>query len=272
MDTLAIIRELQADPGLRAQLRAVLLSEEILQLPQLVADNGRDIRALREVVASIERRQESLERRQESLERGQESLVKGQESLVKGQESLVKGQESLVKGQESLERRQDSLERGQESLVKGQESLERRQDSLERGQESLRVEVGRLSEIVGGTVEADATSVVVTVLERRGWVVHGIPEPVEVNGEIDVLGRATTAEGEDVAVLVEAKTRLRPADVRRFAAGLDRLVAAAGIVGNYVPYVYGLRVYTGVEETSRDLGLGVLCPDGERVPGALRSA
>jgi hypothetical protein len=156
--------------------------------------------------------------------------------------------------------------------VKGQESLERRQDSLERGQESLRVEVGRLSEIVGGTVEADATSVVVTVLERRGWVVHGIPEPVEVNGEIDVLGRATTAEGEDVAVLVEAKTRLRPADVRRFAAGLDRLVAAAGIVGNYVPYVYGLRVYTGVEETSRDLGLGVLCPDGERVPGALRSA
>ena len=237
MDTLAIIRELQADPGLRAQLRAVLLSEEILQLPQLVADNGRDIRALREVVASIERRQESLERRQESLERGQESLVKGQESLVKGQESL-----------------------------------ERRQDSLERGQESLRVEVGRLSEIVGGTVEADATSVVVTVLERRGWVVHGIPEPVEVNGEIDVLGRATTAEGEDVAVLVEAKTRLRPADVRRFAAGLDRLVAAAGIVGNYVPYVYGLRVYTGVEETSRDLGLGVLCPDGERVPGALRSA
>ncbi len=244
MDTLAIIRELQADPGLRAQLRAVLLSEEILQLPQLVADNGRDIRALREVVASIERRQESLERRQESLERGQESLVKGQESLVKGQESLVKGQESL----------------------------ERRQDSLERGQESLRVEVGRLSEIVGGTVEADATSVVVTVLERRGWVVHGIPEPVEVNGEIDVLGRATTAEGEDVAVLVEAKTRLRPADVRRFAAGLDRLVAATGIVGNYVPYVYGLRVYTGVEETSRDLGLGVLCPDGERVPGALRSA
>ena len=230
MDTLAIIRELQADPGLRAQLRAVLLSEEILQLPQLVADNGRDIRALREVVASIERRQESLERRQESLERGQESLVKGQESL------------------------------------------ERRQGSLERGQESLRVEVGRLSEIVGGTVEADATSVVVTVLERRGWVVHGIPEPVEVNGEIDVLGRATTAEGEDVAVLVEAKTRLRPADVRRFAAGLDRLVAAAGIVGNYVPYVYGLRVYTGVEETSRDLGLGVLCPDGERVPGALRSA
>ncbi len=237
MDTLAIIRELQADPGLRAQLRAVLLSEEILQLPQLVADNGRDIRALREVVASIERRQESLERRQESLERGQESLVKGQESLVKGQESL-----------------------------------ERRQGSLERGQESLRVEVGRLSEIVGGTVEADATSVVVTVLERRGWVVHGIPEPVEVNGEIDVLGRATTAEGEDVAVLVEAKTRLRPADVRRFAAGLDRLVAAAGIEGSYVPYVYGLRVYTGVEETSRDLGLGVLCPDGERVPGALRSA
>ncbi|MHB1772320.1 MAG: hypothetical protein ACYCST_11355 [Acidimicrobiales bacterium] len=230
MDSLAIIRQLETDPGLRAQLRAVLLTEEILQLPQLVAENSRDIRDLKEVVAENSRD--------------------------------IRDLKEVVA----------SLARGQESLERGQESLERGQESLERGQESLRKEVGRLSEVVGGTVEDDASSVVVTVLERRGWTVHGIPEPVEVNGEIDVLGRATTAEGTDVAVLVEAKTRLRPADVRRFGAGLDRLVAAAGIEGSYVPYVYGLRVYTGVEETAGELGLGVLCPDGERVPGTLRSA
>jgi hypothetical protein len=34
MDTLEIIRQLQADPALKAQLRAVLLSEEVLALPE----------------------------------------------------------------------------------------------------------------------------------------------------------------------------------------------------------------------------------------------
>ncbi|MHB1711231.1 MAG: hypothetical protein ACYCV7_07490 [Acidimicrobiales bacterium] len=237
MDTLDIIRQLETDPGLRTQLRAVLLTEEILQLPHLVAENSRDIRDLKEVVAENSRD-------------------------IRDLKEVVA---SLVQGQASLERGQASLERGQASLERGQASLER-------GQESLRKEVGRLSAVVGGTVEDDASSVVVTVLERRGWTVHGSPQPVEVNGEIDVLGRATTAEGADVGLFVEAKTRLRPADVRRFAAGLDALAAESGIEGAYVPYVYGLRVYTGVAEAATELGLGVLCPDGERVPGSLRAA
>ncbi len=195
MDTLAIIREIEADPGLRAQLRAVLLSDDVLRLPELVAENTRDIRDLKDAVSE-----------------------------------------------------------------------------MRRGQEMLRQEVGRLSAVVGGTVEEDASSVVVTVLERRGWQVHGRPEPVEANGEIDMLVQARTDQGAEVSVLVEAKTRLRPADVRRFAAVLEQLVAMIGIRGDYLPYVYGLRVYTGVEETASELGLGVLSPDGERVGGLLRSA
>ena len=195
VDTLAIIREIEADVGLRAQLRAVLLSDDVLRLPELVAENTRDIRDLKDAVSE-----------------------------------------------------------------------------MRRGQEMLRQEVGRLSAVVGGTVEEDASSVVVTVLERRGWQVHGRPEPVEANGEIDMLVQARTDQGAEVSVLVEAKTRLRPADVRRFAAVLEQLVAMIGIRGDYLPYVYGLRVYTGVEETASELGLGVLSPDGERVGGLLRSA
>ncbi len=34
MDTLKIIRQLQADPALKAELRALLLSEEVLALPE----------------------------------------------------------------------------------------------------------------------------------------------------------------------------------------------------------------------------------------------
>ena len=210
-----MIRQIEADPGLRAQLRVLLLTEEVLQLPQLVAENSRDIRELRLVAEALLGRAESLERGQEALERGQERL--------------------------------------------------------ERGFQSLRTEVGRLSAVVGGTVEEDASSVVTTVLERKGWTLHGRPQPLEVNGEIDVFVRATDADGADVGVLVEAKTRLRPADVRRFAAALDHLLGEAAIDGFCVAYTYGLRVYTGAEEAATELGIGILCPDGERVPGTLRS-
>ena len=251
MDTLGIIRQMESDPALRAQLRAVLLGDEVLRLPELVAENTRDIRDMKDAMLAVERR---LVR----LEKGQANLEKGQANLEKGQANLEKGQAGLKQSMERLEDRQDRVEQG----------LER----LEKGHASLRKEVGRLAEVVGGTVEEDASSVVVTVLERRGWNVHGIPQPVQVNGEIDVLAHASSPQGEEVPVLVEAKTRLRPADVRRFAAGLDGLAAAAGITGSYLSYVYGLRVYTGVDEAARELGLGLLCPDGELVEPLPRSA
>ncbi|MDA8399873.1 MAG: hypothetical protein M0008_07490, partial [Actinomycetota bacterium] len=54
VDALGIIRQIEADPGLRAQLRAVLLSEEVLRLPELVAENSRDIRDLKESLHSVE--------------------------------------------------------------------------------------------------------------------------------------------------------------------------------------------------------------------------
>ena len=271
MDTLEIIRQLEADPGLRAQLRVLLLTEEVLQLPQLVAENGRDIRELRlvaeatlERLGSLERGQEELLGRVGSLERGQEELLGRVGSLERGQEELLGRVGALERGQEELLGRVGSLERGQERLERGQEGLER-------SFQSLRTEVGRLSAVVGGTVEEDASSVVTTVLERKGWTLYGRPRPLEVNGEIDVFLRGTDADGTEVGVLVEAKTRLRPADVRRFAAALDHLLGEARIDGFYVAYAYGLRVYTGAEEAATELGIGILCPDGERVPGTQRS-
>ncbi len=228
MDALGIIRQIEADPGLRAQLRAVLLSEEVLRLPELVAENSRDIRDLKESLHSVEVRLVSVEQSQARMEQSQERLEQSQERLEQGQERL------------------------------------------ERSHESLRQEVGRLSGVVGGTVESDAASVVVTVLERRGYQMRGEPEPLEVNGEIDVFVDTYDSEGASVAALVEAKTRLRPADVRRFAGTLDVLLATAGITGAFIPYVYGLRVYDGVVDAAKELKLGVLCPDGERLPGAVR--
>ncbi len=43
MGALGIIRRMESDPALRARLRTVLLGEEVLTLPALVAENSRQI-------------------------------------------------------------------------------------------------------------------------------------------------------------------------------------------------------------------------------------
>jgi uncharacterized coiled-coil protein SlyX len=53
MDTLGIIRQIESDPGLRGQLRAVLLGDEVLHLPGVAAENSRGIRDLTDAVASF---------------------------------------------------------------------------------------------------------------------------------------------------------------------------------------------------------------------------
>ena len=54
MDTLEIIRQLQADPALKAELRAILLGEEVLGLPELVKENSRHIAALTERMERVD--------------------------------------------------------------------------------------------------------------------------------------------------------------------------------------------------------------------------
>ncbi|MHB8295391.1 MAG: hypothetical protein ACYDH5_12350 [Acidimicrobiales bacterium] len=104
----------------------------------------------------------------------------------------------------------------------------------------------------------------------------GEPQPVEVNGELDVVAQALVAQalvaaGTEVTAVIEAKTRLRPADVRRYAANLGSLRSVAGVTGRYIPYVYGTLVYSEVDEAAREAGIVVLEPEGERVEGTVRS-
>ncbi|MHB8295933.1 MAG: hypothetical protein ACYDH5_15210 [Acidimicrobiales bacterium] len=216
MDTLGIIRQIEADPALRAQLRAVLLGDELLGLPLAVAANARGIEAVRA---------------------------------------------QAVSNAQGIERNAQGIERNTEAIEKHGRSID-----------ALRTEVGHLSGVVGGTVEKDAASLIETVLSRRGWQMLEDPRPMEVNGELDVVARALDGDGAEVAAVIEAKTRLRPADVRRFAANIGSLLLAGGVTGRYIPYVYGLLVYSGVDDAAREARVGVLEPEGERVEGDVRDA
>ncbi len=237
MDILEIIRELKRDEALREEMRAILLTEELRALPEAFVRLEGTVAQLAQKIDDMET---TFDRRLTRLEEGQASLQEGQARLEK-----------------ASDRRLTRLEEGQARL--------------EEGQASLRTEVGRLSQIVGGVVEDDASSVIVTVLERKGWRFLSEPTSAQVNGEIDVLARVEDPDGNGATVIIEAKTRLRPADVRRFAANLDGLLADAQVAERCFAYVYGLRVYDGSVDAARELGLGVLCPDGERAPAVERA-
>ncbi|MHB2022668.1 MAG: hypothetical protein ACYCO3_04955 [Mycobacteriales bacterium] len=229
MDSLEIIRQLEGDPGLRAQLRAVLLGDEFLELPMLVQ---RLAAAQARTDASVQRLTEAQARTDASVQRLTEAQA----------------------------RTEAAVQRLTDAQARTDATLDRLQTAL-----------GRLSEVVGGTVEADAVALLEWLAGERGWVIRESPAPIEVDGEIDVV--ATLADGKRTfRILAEAKTRLRVADVTRFAAALPTLAAAVGVHGPYLAYVYGLRVYPGVDAAASKAGLGVLDSRGERVVAREKAA
>lgn len=69
MDALEIIRQLQQDSALRAQMRAMLLGDELLSLPELVQENSRQIAALTVILERVEEQIAALTERMDQVER-----------------------------------------------------------------------------------------------------------------------------------------------------------------------------------------------------------
>ena len=67
MDALEIIRQMQQDPALRAEMRAVLLGEELLSLPELVQENSRQIAENSRQIAALAERMDQLAERMDQL-------------------------------------------------------------------------------------------------------------------------------------------------------------------------------------------------------------
>ena len=93
-----LIRILRDDPAWADAVRSVLLSEQLLNLPQEVAALTR---AFREFAEATNRRLESLEAGQDELKQGQQRLEERQERLEQGQAQLqttVNGLQTTVNG------------------------------------------------------------------------------------------------------------------------------------------------------------------------------
>ncbi|MHB8341539.1 MAG: hypothetical protein ACYDB7_10240 [Mycobacteriales bacterium] len=198
------------------------------------------------------------------LPAGVERLAAAQASTDESVQRLALAQASTDESVQRLALAQARTEESVQRLAQAQARTEERLDRLENAVARLATEVGELSTVVGGTVETDAEALLEWLAGERGWRFLEPSRPVELDGEIDVV--ATLTDGKRTfRILVEAKTRLRVADVERFGAKLPGMLAALAIAGPHLAYLYGLRVYPGVDAAAAAAGLGVLDSRGERV-------
>ena len=242
MDTLDIIRELERDEALRASLRAVLLGDDILSLPNEIRLLAAEVRKLAE---SQQRTEEAQKRTDETVK----ELVVTVAELAEAQ----KRTDETVKELASAQKRTD--ETVKELVVAVGE---------------LKVSVNKLNESVGEVAEESCAAVLLSVAHQKGWTELDVPSPIDTgDGEVDVRGRFDTPEGE-IVILAEAKSRLRGSHVTKWANRVKNPSWQSKFLypdfeGKVLPYMYGTLIYSDAREQAIKHGIGIIKYDGEHL-------
>ncbi len=259
-DLPVLIRLLNENPQWKQVLRSILLTEELLSLPE----------RFEQLVAKVEHIDRTFSAEIAELRRGQEELRAGQEELRRGQEELRAGQEALKANQERMEQR---FTAEIAELRAGQERMEQR---FITEIDKLRSFVGSIANAYGLTLEGEAEDAIDYLAQQKGWEFVIPPQPLSFNGEIDLIARVRDAEGVEFTLLVEVKARLARRTVREWASRVRSEAfrqewARRGYSAPYRMYVMGFRIDPAVEEEARQQGVGLFTGRGERVPAPLMS-
>jgi uncharacterized protein YoxC len=245
-----LIRLLRENPEFREEVRRYVLTEELLSLPAVVRELAGHVAALAEAQRRTEERLDRLEERVTFLE---ERMLRAEERIEELAQA-VKGLQEAVAGL-------------QEAVAGLQEAVA----GLQQAVAALQKEVGTLSNVVGGSIETDLDDVLPYVMRQKGYRILGEPQPISLDGEVDVVLPVQSTDGRELWVVAEAKVRLRRADVFHLAAHLAdaqwrELMQRAGVAPPYIPYAYGLRVYPDAVSAGEATGIGILSSRGEVLP------
>jgi uncharacterized protein YoxC len=159
-----LIRFLRDHPDWREELRALILTQELLTLPALVRELTETVAhladrmdQLAETVTHLAESQQRLTDRMDQLAETVTHLAESQQRLTDRMDQLTEtvthlaeGQQRLTEGQEQLTARVDQLTEGQQRLTEGQQRLTEGQQRLTEGQQRLEVQMG---EVRGWTLE-----------------------------------------------------------------------------------------------------------------------
>ncbi len=150
---LAFVQFLYKHPELRAEVRKVVLSEDILTLPQVV-------RELAEAQKRTEQRVEELAEAQKRTEQRVEELAEAQKRSEERLTRLETAVAELAEAQKRTEQRVEELAEAQKRTDERLTRVEQRMDSLEIEMKKTRSEVAGLAAAFGSTLEEEAASVV----------------------------------------------------------------------------------------------------------------
>ncbi len=250
-----------------AQKRTEARVEELAEAQKHIEER---LTRLEITVQELTEAQKRAEERLTRLEITVQKLTEAQKHIEERLTRLEITVQELAEAQKRTEERLIRLEITVQELAEQMASLAAAHQRLEERVDGMNKRLGRLENLLGVDIEVDAQDIVTYVLEQKGYHLLDTPHPLDLDGEIDLAVPVETPDGDQVWVLLEAKARARFKELRRWAQrlhseGFVRRLEERGVNRPYLFYLFGLRVYSIVEEEARRLGLGVLGPDGERV-------
>jgi len=211
VDTVGIIRQIEADAGLRAQLRAVLLGDELLEMPRLLTELAEGQRRLQDALertqATLQGFMASTEARLSSLEtdvsvlksdvavlKSDVAVLKSDVAVLKSDVAVLKSDVSDLKGSD-LERRLREhparyLDEHVERIrVVSEEALDDLTETLSRKTALDRSEVRRLrrTDLIAEARRAGSTERV-TIVAEVSATLH-VDDITRAADSADILGR-----------------------------------------------------------------------------------
>lgn len=250
-----------------ASLRTELMDSE---LGKLRTDMNAQFQRVWQSIEGLAEAQKRTEQRVGRLEIIVEELAEGQNNLVQRVNELAEAQKRTEQRLEKLAQAQERTERRLDSLAERMEQLTSRVDKLAEVLDQTNKQVGQLSQLIGYDVEEDMVDVVRRIAKEKDYHLLTYPLAVTINGEVDVVAHVETPQGERYWIVVEAKARLRRKEMGKWLQKLGdesfRLkLSNIGVDPPYLPYMYGRRIYMGVDEMAAENKIGTMAWHGERV-------
>jgi archaellum component FlaC len=261
------LRLLHESPTFRDEVRRILLTEELLDLParteRLRAEMHEELTRIWQAIGAQTERMERVEVQIASLTERMERVEVQIASLTERMERVEAQIASLTERMERVEVQIASLTERMERVEVQIASLTERIDTLTR-------QIGHFQRQWGLETEEIAHDLMRRFLEAKGWaILRG--GPLQYDGEVDLVFAVRTND-RTFTIAVEVKGRIwsqTPMDdlltkIRRpdFASALRRGAYPEPVR----PAVFGFILYTGAREAAEQAGVGLFSPYGEVVP------
>jgi F0F1-type ATP synthase membrane subunit b/b' len=294
-----LIQVLEQRPELKQMLRAVLLTEELLNLPQLVAQlveiqrqQAQKLEAMRsELLTRLDATRDELrnefrthldatrdELRNEfrtQLDATRDELRNEFRTQLEATRNELRSEIEATRDElrnefrTQLEATRDELRNEFRTELRAVRAEFRTE--LEATRAEFRTEFARFTTKLGLDIEEEASEVLQWVMEQKGWRQVEGPYALAMNGEIDVVAVFENEQGQRVTVLMEVKLRLNRRTVDAWAnrvrsEGFLKRLSRHGLTPPFWVYLFGFRLDRAAAKQAEQLQGGVMTPRGEMFP------